>query len=236
MANSKGVYKRGRIYWIAYAGVDGQIIRESSKSTKKSDAEAFYIDRKSLVKKGQNPIIGKNKNFTFDDLSSEYLKWAERQRSFRSKKGFIAQLINYYHNIPLRLFSPLMIENYQTVKIKKGNKPATINRHIATIKHMFNKAVEWEMAPEEILKKIKKVKLLEENNRRLRYLSVEEIQLLLSNCDNHLLPIVIMALNTGMRKSEILSLRWENVDLRNDFILLEKKKTESEEKYRLTRP
>ena len=40
-------------------------------------------------------------------------------------------------------------------------------------------------------------------------------------CDPHLRPIVITALNTGMRKGEILNLRWDQVDLKHGFILLE---------------
>jgi integrase len=65
------------------------------------------------------------------------------------------------------------------------------------------------------------VKLLEENNRRLRYLSKEECQELANNCEPHLKPIIITALNTGMRKGEILNLKWEQVDLKHGFILLD---------------
>ena len=108
--------------------------------------------------------------------------------------------------------------------------PATINRHIATIKHMFTKAVEWDMVDEEVLKRIRKVKLLKENNRRLRYLSTEECQALLKECDSHIRPIVIMALNTGMRKGEILGLTWDRVDLKHGFILLEQDDTKNGER------
>jgi integrase len=86
---------------------------------------------------------------------------------------------------------------------------------------MIHKAADWDMVEEETLKRVRKVKLIEEHNRRLRYLSKEECQSLISNCDRHLEPIVIMALNTGMRKGEILFLKWDNVDLKHGFILLE---------------
>ena len=86
---------------------------------------------------------------------------------------------------------------------------------------MFTKAVEWEMVEEEVLKKVRRVKPLPENNRRLRYLSAEECRKLVAACDAHLRPIVITAINTGMRKEEILSLEWEkNIDLVHGFILL----------------
>jgi len=104
-----------------------------------------------------------------------------------------------------------------------ANKPATINWHIATLKYMFTKAVEWDMVEEEMLKRVRRAKMLEENNCRLRYLSKEEYQALINTCDKqlkHLKPIVIMALNTEMRKGEILKLKWDDVDMVHGFILL----------------
>ena len=64
----------------------------------------------------------------------------------------------------------------------------------------------------------KKVKLPREKNTRLRYLEEEEIKKLYDACAEHLKPIVIVALNTGMRKEEILNLRWEDLDFRSRII------------------
>lgn len=115
----------------------------------------------------------------------------------------------------------MAVEKWQTEKMTV-NKPATVNRLLATLKHMFTKAVEWEMVEEEALKKVRRVKLLPENNRRLRYLSKEECQALINSCSPHLKPIIVTALNTGMRREEILSLEWEkHIDLRHGFILLD---------------
>ena len=62
-----------------------------------------------------------------------------------------------------------------------------------------------------------------ENNMRLRFLSDDEERRLLIYCKGHLKPIVITALNAGMRRGEILSLKWSQV--RNGFIYLRKTKT-----------
>src|SRR5688572_26676242 len=78
------------------------------------------------------------------------------------------------------------------------------------------------MVEEEALKRVRRVKLLPENNRRLRYLSKEECQALIDACHPHLKPIVITALNAGMRKREVLSLEWgRHVDLKHGFVLLD---------------
>ncbi|MBF0564028.1 MAG: site-specific integrase [Nitrospirae bacterium] len=219
---AKGIFKRGNVYWLRYAGLDGSMIRESANTSKFKEAEALLFERKKLIHEGKQPEpVKKIVNYTFKQLADQYLTWAERQRSFRSKRGFILQLVEAFGNIPVRRFNTMMLEQFQTERMAKGNKPATVNRLLATIKHMFTKAVQWEMVEDFAFKKVRQVKLLQENNRRLRYLPQEECQALLNNCDSHLYPIVVTALNTGCRKAEILSLKWENVDLKHGFILLD---------------
>lgn len=67
---------------------------------------------------------------------------------------------------------------------------------------------------------VKKVKLLKGEVERVRFLLPGEIQRLLSNCADHLKPIVTVALHTGMRKSELLNLKWEQVNLEHGIISL----------------
>jgi integrase len=233
MAKTKGIYKRGTVWWIRYAGLDGRVRFESSGSKSFKDAQDKLIDRKKEVKEGKEPMqVRRIKPHTFKELADHYVIWAERQRSYRRKKGIIGILKKEWGNLPLRNFNTRIVEEYQTkiitevVERKDGKKhyraPATANRHLATLKHMFTKAVEWEMVEEEALKKVRRVKLLPENNRRLRYLSKEDSKALVEACKPHLMPIVVTALNTGMRKEEILSLEWEkHVDLKHGFILLD---------------
>lgn len=221
MAKARGLYKRGRIFWLRYVGVDGRIKFESARTTSQKEAEYLLACRKKDVQEGKLPEIKKIvKSITFRELGGEYLIWVRRQRSFDSKKYFIQELVKTFGNLPLKDFSNRIIEQYQTERLQ-SKRPATINRHIACLKHMFTKAVEWELVGEETLKKIRKVKLIPENNKRLRFLPSEECQALIKACDPHLRPIVITALNTGMRRGEILKLRWDQVDLKHGFILLE---------------
>jgi integrase len=213
------------VWWICYSDRFGNIVRESAKTTKFKDAATLLLERKKAVREGKEPeAIKRIPNYTFHQLADEYQKWCERQRSFRSKKGFIAQLVEAFGNVQLRHLTTKLLEQFQTERTQKGNKPATVNRLMATIKHCIHKGYQWEMLSEETLKRVRQVKLLEENNRRLRYLSQPECEALIDNCQGHTKAIVTMALNTGMRKGEILSLKWENVDLRHGFILLEKTK------------
>ncbi len=81
--------------------------------------------------------------------------------------------------------------------------------------------MQWNVASEAVLKQVRNVKLLEENNMRLRLLTIDECQTLIDCCASHLKPFVTMAINTGVRKGEILGLKWQQVDLNHGFILLD---------------
>jgi len=217
----KGIYQRGNVLWLRYAGLDGKIIFEPTGTDKLKDAETKLHKRKAEIASGKQPEIIKIKNYSFKELAIEYVKWAERQRGFEKKANIVKQLVAEFGHYPLRRFDTRMVEQFQTERLQKGHKPATVNRHVATLKHMFTKADDWNMVEEETVKRVRKAKLLEENNRRLRYLSKEECTMLVNVCPAHLRPIVITALNTGMRKEEILGLKWDQVDMKNGFILLD---------------
>ncbi|GAB5047509.1 tyrosine-type recombinase/integrase [Thermodesulfovibrio sp. TK110] len=222
---TRGIFKRGNVYWIRYADPTGKIVRESAKTKNINEAIKLLAKRKAEVAEGKYPEKIVIKNHTFQELCDKYSEWASIQRSFkRNKLYLICELKEKFGNLILRRFTTQLVEQFQVELIKQGKKPATINRKLACLKHMFTKAVEWNMIEEEVLKRVRKVKFLKENNRRLRYLSEEEIHKLLSCCDKHLYPIVFTALNTGMRKEEILSLKWDNIDLKSGYIHVEKTK------------
>ena len=215
----KGLYKRGKKYWMAYS-VNGQMHFESTGVSTRRDAEYILACRRKEIKEDKIPEIRQVKNYKFAELAQDYSKWAERQRIFKTKRIWIRQLVEVFGNLDVKDLNTRMIEQWQTQRLK-SNKPATVNRVLACLKHMVNKGVQWEMASEETLKKVRNVKLLEENNERLRFLTVEECQTLIDCCQAHLKPVVTIALHTGMSRDEILGLKWEHVDLNHGFILLD---------------
>lgn len=108
------------------------------------------------------------------------------------------------------------------VKNGQPRSAATCNRELACLKGMLNKAVAWGFLEKN---PAANVKLLPEPRGRTRYLSVEGAGKLLNVCPSHLRPIVLCALETGMRRGEILNLRWEDVDLKNGPMYIGETKT-----------
>ena len=191
---SKGIYKRGSIYWISFAGPEGKIRQETSRSHRKKDAEALLIKRRNEVQEGRYTVAKSIRRYLFHELANKYNNFVKKQRSYSSKKYIIAKLKAQFRNIPLVKFNPALLEQFQTDKLNAGHKPATVNRYLATLKHMFSKAFEWEMIDDSVLAKVRKVKQLEENNRRLRYLTPEECKNLVNACCDYLKTIVEFAL------------------------------------------
>jgi hypothetical protein len=64
-------------------------------------------------------------NHSFSELAEKYLLWAARQRSYRSKQVIVKQMVGEFGNIPLRRFSTMLVEQYQSKILAGGKKPAT---------------------------------------------------------------------------------------------------------------
>lgn len=116
----------------------------------------------------------------------------------------------YIHEI-----SAWQIEGWKS-KRSKICKVATVNRELALLKHMFSMAVKpWKKLKESPVKDIKRLK---GETKRVRYLMPDEVQRLISNSANFLKPIIALAVHTGMRKSEILGLKWQQVSYEQGII------------------
>lgn len=98
---------------------------------------------------------------------------------------------------------------------------STLNVELSFLKMMFSLAVEWEWLAVNPAAPIKKLK---GETRRMRFLNWEEITRLLDCAVPFLKPVIITAVFTGMRRGEILSLKWKDVDFSHRFIRVEKTK------------
>ena len=101
-------------------------------------------------------------------------------------------------------------------RVAEGAKPGTVNRSLIMMRYIFNLAVRWDV-PGIKANPTKGVPLIEENNKRERYLSVEEAQKLygaVCSSENTMLKYIVpMLILTGARKREVLDARWEDFDL-----------------------
>ncbi len=207
------IYKRGKTWWIDYYA-NGQRYRESVGPNRRS-AERALAKRK--VEIAENRFLDKVKRScaTFDELAKLFLDYADNNKlSAERDHRSVALLQEVFGGMKLGDITPLSVEQYKNMR-RKSVGPATVNRELAALKTMFSKAILWDMASEN---PVKKVQMFREPAGRIRYLSRQEIADLLRESVEHLRPIIMTALYTGMRKSEILRMRWDDVDLKHRII------------------
>jgi integrase len=176
-------------------------------------------DVKLKIAKGKYLGIFDEKKMLFEDYAKQYLDFSRINKSpttYKRDRHSIDSLISFFKGKYLFEITPEIIEKYKAVRLEKVG-PAALNRELACLKHMYTKAIEWGYVK---LNPVKKVKLLRELPGRLRYLLPEEAGKLINACPGDLRPIVVSALSTVMRKSEILNLKWPQADVKNRKITI----------------
>ena len=207
------IFKKGDNWYIDYY-LKGHRKRKKIGPSKKL---ALQVEKDVLIKiaKGEYLGIYDDKKISFNKYAQQYSEYSKANKAWstynRRDRFSINSLTLFFKGKYLFEITPLMIEKYKAMRLEKVS-PATVNRELECLKHMFTKAIDWGYAK---TNPVKGIKFLKEPPGRLRYLKSEEVVALLNACANHTRPIVVTALHTGMRKGEILNLKWVDVDLRN---------------------
>ena len=211
-----GVLRKNGSWFIDYRA-NGRRLREKIGSSK-ALAEKVLSKRLAEIAEGKFLDRKKEKRHLFREAAEKFLEYSlANKRSYRRDEGMLRrELLPAFGVKHLDEITPWDIEKYKAER-KSLVSLASVNRELACIKTIYNKAIQWRMTKEN---PVRGVKLFKENNRRLRFLVADEMRDLVNNCQPHLRPIVITALNTGMRISEILGLLWEDVDFNRNQLLI----------------
>lgn len=208
--------------------VNGKRVRMSAKTTNKKIAQKIYDTLKGQVAEGKFKLRTRP-NVTFEEMVNEFLeKHSKVEKASYERDFFIGEnLKKYFKSTPLENVTPYDIKAWRQWrsehKTRKGTllSKASLNRELAFLKTMFNLAVEWEWLDEN---PAKKVRLLKGEKKRTRFLTSEEVTRLIECSNDYLKQIIVTAVSTGMRRGEILDLKWKDVDLNHGFIRVVKSK------------
>lgn len=131
-------YKRGQVFWIKYYR-NGKPYRESTKSTKESDAKRLLKKREGEIADGRLPGIYFDR-VRFDELAED-LVTDYRIRGLKSgqKVGIsISRLKGHFGGVKVPEVNTARIKAYIAQRLDEGAANATINRELAALKRMLN--------------------------------------------------------------------------------------------------
>jgi integrase len=237
----KGLFRRpGSPFWfIRYADKNGRIHRESTGTNEKKLAKAILGKKKTEVAENLHLDVKKVPNTTFHELCKQY--WDTRGKHFRMNglDCMVEIWKDGLGNVAIKELTTAKVEKFLNDRMRSADRPlekdtegepikrrkfgaASRNRHLTMLKAMFNWGVQEGLTLSNPTDGIKRMR---ETGARTRFLDSSEVNCLLARASDDIRPIVITAIHTGMRRGEILKLRWPDVDLQNRVLTVQESKS-----------
>jgi len=241
----RNLFKRGDS-WILDFYFRGERYTETLGPMSRTAAQEKRDKRRGDIAAGELAVNGKlwkNKRWVllvqeqaliedplFEVAMEKFLQWYKTENAAYTYKNYAEpsskSLKEFFKGYKLSQISLVLVEKYKRHRKQAGKADATVNHELTFLRHFFNKCIDFKLAesnPFRIVTKtsdgeyrVERVRLFRERERT-RYLSQDEAKRLLSACKPDLRIVVLAALHTGFRSSELKSLTWSHVDLVNGF-------------------
>jgi integrase len=213
LANGDTKYSVGIM--VDHQRIHRTIGRESDGTTR-SQCEDFIATTHADAKSGRlNLPKGRKSHPTFRKAASDYLDRLEETggKNIAAKRQQLElTLVPFFADQQLRTNSTFTVDRYKKQHAAAGASNGTINRHLATLSHLLNKAIEWKWISSHPCKITK----LKEDAGRIIALTDEEsgalVEASIADADTYCWLFVMFGLNTAMRHSEILRARFDKID------------------------
>jgi len=220
--NLRFIKKRnGLSCWYTDITLNYQRIRRFAGYTK-AEALNYLADLRRAARDGKlDEFLGRAKKETrFADYGRNLLdskEWKEKRSAERNEYSF-QNLKAFFGDCKLNEINPALVRRYINKRADEGASNATINREITLLKSILYQA-EYDGIIESNPIRGRRVSKLPENNNRERVIlemkiSDDDLRRLIDCCSERIRPIIILALTTGMRRNEILKMRWKDIDFR----------------------
>lgn len=200
-----GVYKRGDVWWIGFVTASGQRIQESSGTADRKAAEELHDRRKAemwrIERLGEKPVR------RWEEAVVQWLKEKGHKASLEKDKEIFRWVDRWLQGKELSKINRELLFRIAEAKAEESHE-STANRYMALIRAVLKLACEvWEWT-----ERVPKVPMYKLRNRRVRWLTREEADRLLSLLPPHQAAMARFALATGLRQRNVCRLKWEAVD------------------------
>lgn len=214
------LYKRGGTYW-SYLYQDGVRHQFSTGTGNRKDAQKIEDKRKQELNEARFQIVEYDPDITLGAIAARFIASGSAHAHHNYHLRF---LLGFFSETPALRITKAMAEEFRK-KRKQFNpkiKDATINRDLSVLRHLLFWAVDEQLLAANPLARLK---MPPERRIRRQILSIAEEASLLGVAKGHLRAMVVIALDTGMRRGEITSQRWEDIDFSQKIISVTHSKT-----------
>ncbi|WP_249418897.1 MULTISPECIES: site-specific integrase [unclassified Citrobacter] len=227
------IFRRGEIWYASYSLPGGKRIKESLGTADKRQAQELHDKRKAELWRVDR--LGDFPDVTFEEACLRWIEEKSDKKSLDTDKGRMGFWLEQFEGVRLkditeaRIYSAVSrMHNRSHLEIwkakvaaarKKGNpepeyvaKPVTTStkaKHLALMKAILRSAErDWKW-----LEKAPVIKIPAVRNKRVRWLEKDEAKRLIDECPEPLKSVVKFALATGLRRSNIINLEWQQIDM-----------------------
>jgi integrase len=219
-------YLRGKIWWIKYR-VPGETKSryESSRSTSKADAIRLLNRRRSEI----DSRLVSSAHATVEDLLRLYLADQRRQgrHSYKQAEGYVRLHLNpAFGKLKASAITTQVIERFIEQKQLAEYANASINRWLEALRRAYTLGT---TALPPLVYVAPKIEMLEEDNVREGFLEHDQYLAFRGELPDHQRLILVIGYHLGMRRGEILNVRWDQVDWVENLLRLERKQTKGKQ-------
>jgi len=214
------LYKRGGTYWC-YLYRDGVRHAFSTGTGNRKEAQKIEDKKKQDLNDARFQIVSYDPEITVGAIAAQFVA------SLAARKHHIYHLrflLGFFADMPALRVTKALAEEYRK-KRKQFNpqiKDATVNRDLSVLRHLLYWAVDELLIAANPLARLK---MPQERRIRRQIMSIAEENALLESAKGHIRSMIVIALDTGMRRGEITSQRWEDVDFAQKILSVTHSKT-----------
>lgn len=213
------LWKRGNVWW-SYIYADGLRHAKSTGTGNLRIATAIDQRFKEELNLRRHLLVQPAPELLVSELSAKFIAEGEPRPWHLDR---LKVLLPYWGEIPIGRIHKSMAGDYRKRRhAAKTVTDTTINRDLECLRHILFWAVDEGLLP---LNPLARLRLVPERRKPRSVIGIAEEEVLLAASAPHLRALIITALDTGMRRGEILNQRWEHVDFNRNLLFVTRSKT-----------
>jgi integrase len=202
------LFKRGNIWWVRFSTTNGQQIRKSAKTANKQLAQEYHDRLKTDYWRASK--LGEKPRRKWEEAVERWLTEKQGEKvTLEDDIGHLRRVHSHLYGRYLDEIDRDILDSLAQSRLSDDVTNATVNRMLEVVRAILNRAErDWEW-----IERAPRVRMVPETKRRVRWLTREEAEVLLSELPEHLAAMAQFTLATGLRESNVVKLEWSQVNL-----------------------